>query len=289
MAEIPPSGPETDDVERLAEATGVVSNKWHPAIIHVLGEEGPVRFNDLKSRIGAISAKVLSDSLEDLGEAGLVERRVLTESPLRVEYALTAGGEGMVPVVRELLAWSREHLAGDQATVLVADDDPRVAGLHADWLSEDHEVETVNTAGAAVERADEATVAVLDRGLAGSDREFFGRVRDRVAGGVVALSSTEPGLDVVDLACDAYLTKPAENERLREVVDSVADLGDRERPAREYFSLEARRRAIADATSSRRRADSDAFDRLTARIETLSGRVDEEAVPEPPVTDGGTG
>lgn len=273
------SEPGDDELERLATAAGTVSNKWHPAILYVLAECGPARFNELKGQLGSVSAKVLTDSLEKLGDDDLVERRVLSESPLRVEYGLTARGEDMLPVIEGLLSWSEEHLGSGTPTALVVDDDPRIAEMHADWLDDRFEVEAVYGADAALDRVDGVDVAVLDRGLTGPGTDLFGRTRDAVGAGVVALSATDPGPDLVGLACDEYLTKPTDPETLRAAAADVLDRRGRPRDVREYLALSARREAIREGTTRSQREGSEEYDRLTDRIDRLADRIDGEVAP----------
>lgn len=90
--------------------TDVLSRKWHSIIVHKLLYHEALGFNDLKSRIEGISSKVLSESLDDLVDKGIVEREVLQEDPRRVEYTLTKAGEDLRPVIEALGAWGREHL-----------------------------------------------------------------------------------------------------------------------------------------------------------------------------------
>jgi len=95
---------------RLRRATAILGRKWNPVLIRTLLAEGPLGFNDIKTRIDGISDKVLSESLDDLQEAGLVVRDVVEDKPVRVHYSLTTAGRDLEPVIDDLLAWSREHL-----------------------------------------------------------------------------------------------------------------------------------------------------------------------------------
>jgi DNA-binding HxlR family transcriptional regulator len=88
----------------------LIGKKWHPVIIHRLLESGPLGFNDLKEEVDGISSKVLSDSLDDLEEAQLVDRTVISEKPFRVEYSLTTRGQELRPVIEAMSEWGQEHL-----------------------------------------------------------------------------------------------------------------------------------------------------------------------------------
>lgn len=94
----------------ITSTATLIGKKWHPVIIHRLLRNGPHGFNALKEEVDGISSKVLSDSLEDLEEKDLVNRRVISDRPFRVEYSLTDRGESLEPVISALRAWGQEHL-----------------------------------------------------------------------------------------------------------------------------------------------------------------------------------
>ncbi len=100
--------------EPLRRATAILGKKWHPLLVHTLLTEGPLGFNDMKSRVDGISDKVLSEALDDLQDAGVVVRDVVDDKPVRVNYSLTPAGQDLEPVIEGLLEWSREHLADGQ-------------------------------------------------------------------------------------------------------------------------------------------------------------------------------
>lgn len=94
----------------------LIGRKWHPVILHRLLREDELGFNDLRRAVGGITAKVLSESLEDLEAKGLVRREVLSEKPVRVSYRLTPPGRDLAPVLEAMEAWGREHLAPPRPT-----------------------------------------------------------------------------------------------------------------------------------------------------------------------------
>ncbi|WP_144901208.1 winged helix-turn-helix transcriptional regulator [Halobellus captivus] len=94
----------------VTTTSSLIGKKWHPVIIHRLLEHGPSGFNELKENVDGISSKVLSDSLEDLGEKQLVERTVISEKPFRVQYSLTDHGKSLRSVIEAMRDWGLEHL-----------------------------------------------------------------------------------------------------------------------------------------------------------------------------------
>ncbi|MEF8908350.1 MAG: helix-turn-helix domain-containing protein, partial [Haloarculaceae archaeon] len=93
----------------------------HPVIVHRLLEGGPQGFNALQESVDGISSKVLSDSLDDLEDAGLVDRAIISEKPFRVEYSLTERGADLEPVVEAMREWGQRHLmpAGDRSSSVI--------------------------------------------------------------------------------------------------------------------------------------------------------------------------
>lgn len=89
----------------------LIGRKWHPVIVHRLLEHGPLGFNALKEEIDAISSTVLSNSLEDLEEHGLVDRTIVNEKPFRVRYSLTDQGAALRPVVDAMHEWGASYLS----------------------------------------------------------------------------------------------------------------------------------------------------------------------------------
>jgi DNA-binding HxlR family transcriptional regulator len=73
--------------------------------------ENRARFNVLKRSVPGISQKMLTQCLRQLERSGLVVRRVLTESPVGVEYSLTKLGETLEAPVAALYEWTGKHSA----------------------------------------------------------------------------------------------------------------------------------------------------------------------------------
>jgi DNA-binding HxlR family transcriptional regulator len=102
--------PRQSQRQLLRQVTGILGKKWHPLIVAELLESGPLGFNELKTCVQGISDKVLSESLEDLQERGIVERTVIDDKPVRVEYSLTELGEQLELVVTAMEQWGGRYL-----------------------------------------------------------------------------------------------------------------------------------------------------------------------------------
>lgn len=96
----------------------LLGRKWHAVVLHRL-LDGPRGFNDLARSVEGLSNAVLSDCLDDLAAKGLVTRRVVSEKPFRVEYALTGAGETLEPVLSAMEAWGERARSPETADVRV--------------------------------------------------------------------------------------------------------------------------------------------------------------------------
>ena len=90
-------------------AVELIGKRWTGAILFVL-MDGPLRFSEIKPLVPELSDRLLSERLKELESVGIVERRVQDGSGGHVDYALTAKGAALEPVVRSLKGWARSWL-----------------------------------------------------------------------------------------------------------------------------------------------------------------------------------
>lgn len=91
-------------------AIELLSDKWRITVLHLL-TPGPLRTSQLQRAIDQVSAKMLTQTLRGLERDGLIERRIFSVVPARVEYQLTRMGESVIPLLRDLCRWAKEHAA----------------------------------------------------------------------------------------------------------------------------------------------------------------------------------
>ena len=89
----------------LRKAMNTIGGKWKLPILCSLTSNGATRYNDLLRNIKGISNTMLSKSLRELEEAGLLKRTEYLEVPIRVEYALTEKAVRLGPILLELIRW----------------------------------------------------------------------------------------------------------------------------------------------------------------------------------------
>ena len=93
---------------RLAKAMELIGKRWTALIIYQL-LNGPQRFNAIESAL-PISGRLLSERLKELEKEDIVERKVYSEVPIRVEYSLTEKGNSLEGTVREIEKWAQKWI-----------------------------------------------------------------------------------------------------------------------------------------------------------------------------------
>jgi DNA-binding HxlR family transcriptional regulator len=82
---------------------------------------GLSRFDEFQNSLG-IAPNTLTRRLNELVEAGVLERRAYSDKPLRYDYLLTPRGREFRPVVLMMMAWGGKHFANGQPAIQLVDD-----------------------------------------------------------------------------------------------------------------------------------------------------------------------
>ena len=85
----------------------IIGRRWSGAIIRAL-LAGATRFGELEGAVPGLSARLLSERLKELEAVGIVRRRVIPTTPVRVEYHLTDAGRELDDAVRALGQWAEK-------------------------------------------------------------------------------------------------------------------------------------------------------------------------------------
>lgn len=88
-------------------AIELIGRRWTGAIIFLLLRSRS-RYATLRDAIPDITDRMLSERLQELEQEGIVERTVLPESPVRVEYSLTKKGQALATAVDAIGVWAHK-------------------------------------------------------------------------------------------------------------------------------------------------------------------------------------
>ena len=94
----------------VERALSLFERKWNAKVIYALTSADAKRFSELKRDIPDISNMMLTSTLRELEERGIVKREQFNEIPPHVEYSLTEGGRAMKPIFQRMGEWSAKYL-----------------------------------------------------------------------------------------------------------------------------------------------------------------------------------
>lgn len=97
----------------ITQAIQLLSKRWTIFLLDKL-LVGPQRFTKIGDQL-SISGRLLSERLKELEAAGLVQRTIFPEMPVRIEYALTEKGRAFQPVLEEIKKWAADWAQPDMA------------------------------------------------------------------------------------------------------------------------------------------------------------------------------
>ncbi|MCB0633828.1 MAG: helix-turn-helix transcriptional regulator [Lewinella sp.] len=85
-----------------------IGGKWKTVVLWYLKSKKR-RFGELRKLCPQVTERMLSITLKQLEEDGLVIRKVYSKKPpLKVEYSLTEFGQSLIPMLEEIAKWGRE-------------------------------------------------------------------------------------------------------------------------------------------------------------------------------------
>jgi DNA-binding HxlR family transcriptional regulator len=94
---------------RFQHASELIGRRWTGAILFLLLKQ-KCRFATLRDAIPDITDRMLADRLQELEREGLVDRTVVPETPVRVEYSLTNKGRALTDAMNAIANWAEKWM-----------------------------------------------------------------------------------------------------------------------------------------------------------------------------------
>ena len=117
----------------VARTLDLIGDRWTLLIIRDMFL-GKSRFSEFRRSDPAPPPKLLSERLQRLESAGLVERSIYSERPPRVEYKLTPKGRTLHPILCEIITWGLDHTFTEDEAELRPVIESYVASRVPEWL-----------------------------------------------------------------------------------------------------------------------------------------------------------
>ncbi|MFA5896441.1 MAG: helix-turn-helix domain-containing protein [Thermoplasmata archaeon] len=99
-------------------AISMIGSELKLSVLHSL-MGGPKRFNELRVSTG-ICQSSLAKTLKELEDSGLMERRVILDRPVAVEYSLSEMGEDLFDSIRGLERWANKWVLEERSRKVTA-------------------------------------------------------------------------------------------------------------------------------------------------------------------------
>lgn len=163
----------------------------------------------------------------------------------------------------------------ESRTVLVVDDEESLAELYAEYLRDDYETVVAHTGGEAlVKLTSEVDLMLLDRRMPGmSGDELLEHIQDWETNcQAIMVTAVDIGVDIIDMPCEGYLTKPISKDELLTAVEQAFLIDSYEDLIFEYYEAQKKHAAL-DAEFSPDEIDSARVDRLEQRIANIETEI----------------
>ena len=103
------------------QAVDLIGRKWSGAILRAM-LAGSTQFSEFSEVIPGVSDRLISVRLKEFEAAQIVERIVIPDKPVRIQYRLTPRGEALGAVVGAISDWAQTWLDDSQSDVTKAID-----------------------------------------------------------------------------------------------------------------------------------------------------------------------
>jgi len=91
----------------ISDLLSRLGDKWSTLVLVALSKADGncLRFSELMRAVSGISQRMLATTLRHLERDGILTRQVYPQVPPKVEYTLTARGQGLLVPVKSLVTW----------------------------------------------------------------------------------------------------------------------------------------------------------------------------------------
>lgn len=101
----------TKEIEECSiyKTIGLFQSKWNVWVLYELSMNKTMRFGELKKSIPSVSNTMLTSTLRDLEDLGLVSRVQFNEIPPHVEYSATESAAALRTVFDAMEKWGDRY------------------------------------------------------------------------------------------------------------------------------------------------------------------------------------
>lgn len=170
-----------------------------------------------------------------------------------------------------------DDASNNAGKVLIVEDNQGLADLMAAWLRDEYPVEVAYNGEEALEIFDSTIdVVLLDRRMPGlSGDEVLERIREQEMGvRVVMVSAVTPDFDVIGMGFDDYMTKPVEEDEIRDVVTRMQTRKRYDETVEDLYRLIQTKAVLETEIAESELQTNDEYRRLVEQIDDLQEQAD---------------
>jgi DNA-binding response OmpR family regulator len=170
-------------------------------------------------------------------------------------------------------------MSDDDATVLIVEDEERLADLFRRWLDDRYAVRVAGDLAEGRAQLDETVdVVLLDRRLPSArGDDLLETIADRELTPAVAMvTAVDPDFDLASKPIDTYVVKPVDRETVRELVAELLERRDHAATLQELLALISRRVTIEAEKTTHELDSSEEYQELCDRIDRLTTDLSEQ-------------
>jgi len=160
----------------------------------------------------------------------------------------------------------------DDPTVLVIEDEEGLADLYTVWLEDGNNVKTAYSGKEGLEMiTEDVDVVLLDRRMPEmSGDEVLEEMRSRGYDCQVAMvTAVDPGVDIVEMPFDHYITKPLERDDVQEAIEKLLERSSLDENTQKRQTVRLKKAILQDESIEGQIEDSDEFAKLDRQLEKL--------------------
>jgi DNA-binding response OmpR family regulator len=166
----------------------------------------------------------------------------------------------------------------DKPTVLIVDDEERVANTYDLRLGTEYDTEVALSGEQAIQTVDEDTdVVLLDRRMPGmTGNDVLEQIRKRgLDCRIVMLTAVDPDFDIAEMDIDDYVVKPVDKDEILTVVERALTVSEYNEQTQQLSSLKLKRNVLEVELSNDELHDSEQYQQLSAQIEELESELEQ--------------
>lgn len=95
----------------IANTLDILGDKWTLLVVRDL-LMGKKTYSEFHNSFEKIPTNILAERLKRLESAGIIHKQSYQQRPVRYAYQLTAKGEALAPVLKEMVIWANQFIPG---------------------------------------------------------------------------------------------------------------------------------------------------------------------------------